>query len=167
MIVNEKIKKQFTAEAEHHRDYLYRFAIKLTGNIDDADDLVQETFIRAYLFFDKYQIGSNCRAWLFKIMKNLFLNFLRKKKNSEDNFTSFAQNEYRMKSEPDYFDKTMSDECIMAINKIKDEYRMVLILFHLENYSLADISEFLKWPLGTVKSRLHRARIEIRNQLLT
>jgi RNA polymerase sigma-70 factor, ECF subfamily len=166
MTAVENTKKQFTAEAEMHRDYLYRYAVKLTGNSDDAEDLVQETFIRAYLFFDKYRLGSNCRAWLFRIMKNLFLNFLRKKKNIENYNIGFEQNEYRMKFEPEYLDNSMSDECVVAINAIKDEYRMVLILFHLENYSLADISEFLKWPLGTVKSRLHRARIEVRNQLL-
>jgi|SRR4030095_6994775 len=160
------LKDQFSLEADRHRDYLYRFALKLTCNKDDADDLVQETYIRAYLFFDKYELGSNCRAWLFKIMKNLFLNFLRKKSKMDSHVMRFENNEYRFNYDPNYSERSMSDEATVAINMIKDEYRMVLILFHLENYSLSDISEFLNWPLGTVKSRLHRARIELKNLLV-
>jgi RNA polymerase sigma-70 factor (ECF subfamily) len=99
-------------------------------------------------------------------MKNLFLNFLRKKIKMDARVIRFEDNEYLLNYEPDYSDRSISDEAIVAINIIKDEYRIVLILFHLENYSLRDISEFLKWPLGTVKSRLHRARIELKNLLI-
>ena len=73
----------FLMETAKYRNYLLNCAVKLTKDKDDAEDLVQETYIRAFRFFNSYQIGSNCKSWMFKIMKNLFLNYLRKKKKYE------------------------------------------------------------------------------------
>jgi RNA polymerase sigma-70 factor (ECF subfamily) len=102
---------------------------------------------------------------MFKIMKNLFLNYLRKKKNDESKTARFNDHEYMLCYDPNFLENTLGDRSITAINSIKDEYRILLILFHFENYSLNDISEYLNWPLGTVKSRLHRARAELKNLL--
>jgi RNA polymerase sigma-70 factor (ECF subfamily) len=133
--------------------------------MDDAEDLVQETYIRAFRFFHTFELGSNCKSWMFKIMKNLFLNYLRKKKNDESKTARFNDHEYMLCYDPNFLENTLGDRSITAINSIKDEYRILLILFHFENYSLNDISEYLNWPLGTVKSRLHRARAELKNLL--
>jgi RNA polymerase sigma-70 factor (ECF subfamily) len=156
----------FSSETMKYRNYLLRCAFNLTKNKDDAEDLVQETYVRAYRFFHTFEPGSNCKSWMFKIMKNLFLNYLRKKRNSEAKTGRFEDHEYMLCYNPNYLENSIGDKAVVAINMIKDEYRMVLILFHLENYSLNDISEYLNWPLGTVKSRLHRARTELRNLLV-
>ena len=74
----EKLKEEFKKEALPHIGLLYNYAYKMTGNSDDADDLLQETYLRAYRFFHKFEKGTNCKAWLFRIMKNLFINNYRK-----------------------------------------------------------------------------------------
>jgi len=156
----------FLKETVRYREYLLKCAIKLTKNRDDAEDLVQETYIRAYRFFSSYQVGSNCKSWLFKIMKNLFLNYLRKKRKYELLTARFDDHEYMFYNEWNNHDNSIGDKAILAINMINDKYRILIILFHLENYSLKDISEYLNCPLGTVKSRLHRARAELRDMLV-
>jgi RNA polymerase sigma-70 factor (ECF subfamily) len=102
---------------------------------------------------------------MYRIMKNLFLNYLGKRKKYEAKTARFENHQYILCYEPMYVEKTLSDTAVIAMNTIKDEHRILLILFHFENYSLNDISEYLNWPLGTVKSRLHRARAELRNLL--
>lgn len=155
----------FTRETSQYRDYLLNYATKLTHDRDDAEDLVQETYLRAYRFFDSYQVGTNCKSWLFKIMKNLFLNYRREKKKEETRNVNFEDYEFMFYYEPKSLENQISEYLILSVNHIKDDYRTLIILFYFENYSLNDISEFLNWPLGTVKSRLHRARAELRNLL--
>ncbi len=164
--MNKSYNDIFSAETAKYRSYFLRCAFKLTNNKDDAEDLVQETYLRAYRFFYTFEIGSNCKSWMFKIMKNLFLNYLRKKNMTDSKTARFSDYEYNLSYSPNFIENTISDKAILAVNMIKDEYRIVLILFHLENFSLNDISEYLNWPLGTVKSRLHRARAELRNLLI-
>jgi len=125
----------FSAETTKYRNYLLNCAHKLTKNMDDAEDLVQETYIRAFRFFHTFEIGSNCKSWLFKIMKNLFLNYLRKKKNDESKTARFNDHEYMLCYDPNFLENTLGDKSIVAINSIKDEYRILLILFHFENYN--------------------------------
>ncbi|HJY63611.1 MAG TPA: sigma-70 family RNA polymerase sigma factor [Ignavibacteria bacterium] len=156
----------FLMETAKYRNYLLNCAVKLTKDKDDAEDLVQETYIRAFRFFNSYQIGSNCKSWMFKIMKNLFLNYLRKKKKYESLTARFGDFEYMFNDEANYRDNSIGDKSILAVNTVNDKYRILIILFHFENYSLKDISEYLHCPLGTVKSRLHRARAELRNLLI-
>jgi len=156
----------FSTETAQYRNYLLKCAVKLTRNMDDAEDLVQETYVRAFRFFNTYQLGSNCKSWLYKIMKNLFLNYMREKKKNEARTARFDEYEFMLYYDPKYFDNSISEYLIVSVNNIKDDYRTLIILFYFERYSLNDISEFLNWPLGTVKSRLHRARAELRNLLI-
>ena len=152
----------FLNEAYIHYDYFINIARRMTQNDFDAEDLTQETFIRAYRFIDQFEPGSNCKAWLYRIMKNLFINFNKKKQAHPHYSMDCVVNEPAdITTDPElrYF------EVVMLLEKIKDEYRKVIILYHLNECSLAEISKTLNCPIGTVKSRLHRARKKFRQVL--
>lgn len=157
------IEKTFRNEILIHYDYFIKIAIGLTKNYTDAQDLVQDTYLRAYRFFRLFEPGSNSKAWLYRIMKNLFINYSRKK--SAHAHSSMETIVYEPRA--DAYDENMTrSDIIKLMERIKDEYRVVITLFHLEEHSLDEISKILKWPLGTVKSRLHRARKEIRKVMI-
>ncbi len=159
---NQKFTQSFINEMYPHYQYFVKIATKLTHNEDDAKDLVQETYIRAFRFFHLYEKGTNSRGWMFRILKNLFINYTRKKQKDPYTLSSYEGLDSHSWYSIPGTENSMSDEFVVAINSIKDEYRTVIILFHLEDYSIEDISTFLKWPVGTVKSRLHRARGALR-----
>lgn len=151
--------KVFMNEVYIHHKYFMNIARKLTMNEYDAENLLQDTYIRAFRFLSTFEPGSNSKAWIFRIMKNLFINFSRKKQahpvypiDTIINEPHFNEEESTLK----YY------EIIKIIEKIKDDYRQVIILFHIEEFSLLEISKKLNWPHGTVKSRLHRARKEFK-----
>lgn len=157
-----KSEEIFKKEAYIHYDYFLRVAMKMTHDEFDAEDLVQDTFIRAYKFIDSFRPGTNCRAWLFRIMKNLFINSSRKKStHPTQSLEPYHYEQFHDTYEPE----VTIQEIMKLIEGIKDEYRSVIILYHLEEFSLNEISKTLKWPLGTVKSRLHRARREFKRVL--
>jgi RNA polymerase sigma-70 factor (ECF subfamily) len=150
--------QNFLTEIYPHYNYFVKVATRLTRDEDDAKDLVQETYIRAFRFFDTYEKDTNPKAWVYRILKNLFINYTKKKQKDPYSLSNYetldSHSWYSMVDD----EKQMSDEFIVAINSIKDEYRMVIILYHLEDYSIEDIANFLGCPVGTVKSRLYRAR---------
>lgn len=154
-----KKERLFMSEIYVHHRYFLNIARKMTMNEFDAENLLQDTFIRAYRFLDSFEPGSNSKAWVFRIMKNLFINFNRKKQAHPCYSLDTIVNEPHTPVEEStlkYF------EIVRIIETIKDDYRQVIILFHLEEFSLIEISKKLNWPLGTVKSRLHRARKEFK-----
>ena len=166
----EMIKKhrEFENEAVPHKQALYSFALKLTGAEDDADDLVQETYLKAFRFFDKFEKGTNCKAWLFRIMKNSFINDYRKV-TKEPNKVDYedVQNFYdSVKSDEvvyehivgDTFSTTLDDDITNAITRLPHDFQTIIILSDIEGYTYEEISEFMSCPVGTVRSRLHRAR---------
>jgi RNA polymerase sigma-70 factor (ECF subfamily) len=153
----------FIKEAFAHYNYFISIAQRMTRNEFDAQDLVQDTYMRAYKFFNSFKPGSNSRAWIYKIMKNLFLNSVRKKnlhpvQSIEDTYTGHSEEN----EEP----RILRYELLKLMEKTKDEHRAVLILFHLNDLTLMEISKTLNWPLGTVKSRLFRARKEFKKILI-
>lgn len=152
----------FLKEAYIHYDYFSNIARRMTQNEFDADDLTQDTFIRAFRFIDQFEPGSNCKAWLFRIMKNLFIN-MNKKKQAHPHYDleSVINEPAEQISEPElrYY------EIFKQLEKIKDDYRIVILLYHLNECTLSEISQTLNCPIGTVKSRLHRARIKFRQVL--
>lgn len=151
----------FTNEAYIHYNYFINIAKRYTQNQMDAEDLVQETYARAFKFYDSFKQGSNCRAWLYTIMKNIFFSYCRKNRNmTEVHVAEFPE-------VPDIRNESTltREEMLKLMEKIKEEFKLVIILFHLDEYSLKEISEQLNWPIGTVKSRLHRGRIEFREML--
>lgn len=155
------ISTTFEKEAIVHYQYFLRIAYKMTGNKLDAEDLVQDTYIRAFRFFSTFQPGTNLKAWMFRIMKNLFINFSRKK--SKHYSVDLDEVPVQPSTEADE-EELLNYDITKIMVGFKDEYRMVILLY-LNEFTLAEISNLLKWPLGTVKSRLHRARKEFREAL--
>ena len=158
----------FEKEAIPHMNALFNFALRMTGDEDDADDLVQETYLKAFRFFDKFEKGTNCRAWLFRILKNSYINDYRKvtKEPSKVDYDD-VQNFYEtIKSdevnsshyEMDAFNNLLDDEISTAIKSLPEDFRTVIILSDIEGFTYEEIAGFVDIPVGTVRSRLHRAR---------
>ena len=165
---NNKKYEEFDSEIVHHLGSLKSFAMKMTNDIDDAEDLVQDTLLKAFRFFDKFEKGSNAKAWLFQIMKNSFINNYRKN-NREPNKIDYedVQNFYetikadQVKTthyEGDAFSDILDDEITNALSVLPDDFRTIVFLSDIEGYSYQEISDFMDCPIGTVRSRLHRAR---------
>lgn len=169
-------RKQFEAEAMPHMDALYRTALRMTKNQSDAEDLVQETMVKAYRFWDKFEPGSNCRAWLFKIMTNIFINEYRSKSRTpvsvnmddiDDNFLygQLAASSPDKNPEEMLFAKIFDDDVKKAIEELPDDFRLVVVLSFLEDFSYQEIADIVDLQLGTVKSRLHRGRKLLQKKL--
>ncbi len=169
-------RRAFETEALPHLEALYRTALRMTRNKSDAEDLVQEALAKAYRYWDKFQPGTNCRAWLFKIMTNIFINDYRSKSRSpvsvdvddmDDNFLygQLAQRGQESNPERDLFAKILDDDVKKAIEELPDDFRMVVVLSFLEDFSYQEIADILDLQLGTVKSRLHRGRKLLQRQL--
>lgn len=168
-------RKAFMKEAMPHIKILSGFAYKMLGNKLDADDLVQDTFMRAYRFFDTFESGTNCKAWLFRIMKNLFINRFRKEQkeagridygdieNFVDSIKSLCLDTNDLQQK--IFSNLLDDEMTHALNSIQEDFKVVVILCDLEGLSYEEISDFLHCPVGTVRSRLHRGRKLLQEKL--
>ena len=162
-------RKAFEREALPHMDALYRTALRMTKNSNDAEDLVQEAFVKAYRFWDRFEPGSNCRAWLFKIMTNIFINDYRSKSRSpmsvnvdeiDDSFLygQLAATAPSDNPEKELFAKIFDDDVKRAIEELPEDFRLVVVLSFLEGFSYQEIADIADLQLGTVKSRLHRGR---------
>lgn len=159
---------EFEKEAVPHLNAVYNFALRMTGDEDDADDLVQETYLKAFRFFDKFEKGTNCKAWLFRILKNSFINDYRKttkepNKVDYDDIQNFYENikadEVETQHyEEDAFSNLLDDEISKAISELPEDFRTVVILSDIEGFTYEEIADFVDIPVGTVRSRLHRAR---------
>ena len=169
MLNNEKqLYADFEAEAIPHMDSLYNFALRMTGDSDDANDLIQETYLKSFRFFDKFEKGTNCKAWLFRIMKNTYINSYRKNVKEPDkvdyeeieNFYENIKSSWSNTShlEKDLYDNLLDDEISDAVNSLPEDFRTVIILCDIEGFSYEEIADFVDCPIGTVRSRLHRAR---------
>lgn len=157
-------------------DALYTFAYHLVYNEDDANDLVQEAYMKAYRFIHKYEPGTNAKAWLFRILKNAFINEYRKKvrqpnKVDLEDFITYHDSEegsaYSGYSDlrQEMFDSMMGDEVTLAINKLPADFKIVILLCDIEGFTYEEISKIVNIPIGTVRSRLHRARNMLKEQL--
>ncbi len=163
-----ELNKEFEREALPHMDALYNFALRMTGDSDDANDLVQDTFLKAFRFFDKFEKGTNCKAWLFRIMKNTFINTYRKKTKEPDKVDyeeveNFYENIKASSTdsahlEKEIYDNLLDDDISSAIASLPDDFKTVIILSDIEGFTYDEIADFTDCPVGTVRSRLHRAR---------
>ena len=170
-------RQAFEKEALPHMDALYRTALRMTKNVGDAEDLVQEALVKAYRFWDKFETGSNCRAWLFKIMTNVFINEYRSKSRSpmsvnvddiDDNYLygQLAANSDGDNPEKELFARMLDDDVKKAIDELPEDFRIVVVLSFIEGFSYQEIAEIADLQLGTVKSRLHRGRKLLQKELL-
>jgi RNA polymerase sigma-70 factor (ECF subfamily) len=160
---------EFINEAMPHMDLLYNYALRMTGNPDDANDLVQETYLKAYRFWDKYEKGTNIRAWLFRILRNSYINRYRKETKEPDTVDfDEIQNYYtsvRSEAGGDDHDlqrkmygAALSDDVARALESLPEDFRTAVILCDIEGLTYEEIAEFVDIPIGTVRSRLHRGR---------
>ncbi len=156
----------FEAEAVKHLDDLFRTAKRLTMNQTDAEDLVQETFMQAWKSFDHYELGTNCRAWLYKILFNKFDHHRRKK---------YTQAKYIQEADELTFlsaafiapiPEFLTDrEVINALNKLPEHYRSVVLLADVQELDYKEVAAILNIPIGTVMSRLNRGRAQLKKSL--
>ena len=169
IIDNQKqLYADFEREAFPHLDPLFNFALRMTGDSDEADDLVQETYLKAFRFYDKFERGTNCRAWLFRIMRNTYINSYRKISKGPDNIDyedveNFYENIKPSSTDSAYLEKEIydnlpDDELSNAIASLPEDFRMVIILRSIEGFTYDEIADFVDVPVGIVRARLHRAR---------
>ena len=165
-------RSKFEGLISAHLDSLYRTALRMTKNSDDAEDLVQETCLKAFRYFDRFEEGSNIRAWLFKILTNLFINRYRKQTKEPVVVEYDETQDYLLYSkmqdgspdtpasgpEKDLFDRVLGTEVDKAINDLPEDFRIVVVMAFIEGLAYEEIAEALSVPMGTVKSRLHRGR---------
>ncbi len=149
-------------------DLLYNYAYYLTGDKDGAGDLLQETYLKAFRFFHKFEQGTNAKAWLYRIMRNTYINEYRRTKRLPDLVQYDEQiSSYQMMPFPaaesgdlrELIDKrTFDDDVTTAIARLPEKFKSVIVLRDVENLPYEEIAEVLEVPVGTVRSRLHRAR---------
>ena len=170
--VSNKGRAAFEAEMMPHLDALYRTAFSMTRNAGDAEDLVQDTYLRAFQFYGQFTGGTNARAWLFRILTNLYINSYRRRTREPErvsydemedfylyNRLSDAQNRGGGNSPEETVVQQVQIEAIRdAIGKLPDEYRDTVLLADMNEFSYQEISDILQVPIGTVRSRLSRGR---------
>jgi RNA polymerase sigma-70 factor (ECF subfamily) len=166
----------FEEELFPHIDALKTFAFHLSYNEEDANDLVQETYLKAHRFIDKYIEGTNAKAWLFKILKNAYINEYRKKSKRptkvdfEDIISYHDGDESKggrgyLDLREEIFQNMMGDEVTIAINSLPIDFRTVILLCDVEGFTYEEISKIIDVPIGTVRSRLFRARNMLKEKL--
>jgi len=169
----------FYAEMQPHVDTLYAMAIRMTRDRAEAEDLVQETMLKAFRYIDRYEVGTNARAWLSRILTNTFYNRHRARKARPE--LLLTDDTYQLEErtaatdphplslyvdeENELYRKVFTDEVRYAIEQLPEHYRVVVLLADLQELAYKEISEILEIPIGTVMSRLHRGRKELRNRL--
>ena len=156
----------FEKEFLVHADALYNFAYSMTFRDAESEDLVQETFMKAFRFIHSYERGTNAKAWLFQILKNAFINEYRKKsrKPTKVDFEDYKEKQQlekqasRIDITEDVYSHMIGDEITNALNSLPVDFRVAIILADLEGFSYEEISKITDIPIGTVRSRLFRAR---------
>lgn len=166
----------FNREFMPHINSMYNFAFRLTMDEDDANDLVQDTYLKAFRFINSFERGTNAKAWLFRILKNSFINDYRKRSkepskidyqeveatyNSEESAEVEHTSDLRVESVQDM----IGDEVANALNSLPVDFRTVIVLCDIEGFTYEEMAKILDIPIGTVRSRLHRARNLLKDKL--
>ncbi|MEX0778640.1 MAG: sigma-70 family RNA polymerase sigma factor [Balneolales bacterium] len=168
--------KEFETEMMPYLDAMYSFALRLTSDPDDAEDLVQESIVKAFRFFNSYEQGTNAKAWLFRILKNSFINDFRKqsKQPYKVDYNDIAPYYENVRSEQSnstdlqstMFREMLDDDMTDALAKLPEDFRIVVLLSDIEEFSYEEIANMLDVPIGTVRSRLHRGRNLLKTTML-
>jgi len=165
----------FENEFMPHIDAMYNFAFRLTFDEDIAKDLVQDTYLKAFRFINSFERGTNAKAWLYRILKNSFINEFRKKSKepakvdyqevenfyNSDDVDEITTVDLRVEAVKDM----IGDEVSIALNSLPVDFRTVIILCDLEGFTYEEMAKILDIPIGTVRSRLHRARNLLKEKL--
>jgi len=162
-------------------DEIYAYALRMTKNKQQAEDLSSDTFARAWKYFASYKPGTNFRAWVYSILTSIYINQYRKNKKSPvkidydqygktDEFYVYNKISGQSNSQPDNPEKLIADkfshqDVRNAVEKLSEDFRQVFLLSDIEGFSYKDISAILKIPVGTVRSRLNRARRFLQKEL--
>ena len=164
--------EQFTADAMQYAPQLFSTALRMTRNRSDAEDLVQETYIKGWRSFSTFQEGTNLRAWLFRIMTNTYINKYNasKRKGTEvelddveelflyKRLGSIDQSRLSSSAEDQMLNLFTDDEVKNALESLPEDFRIPVLLSDVDGFSYKEIAEMLEIPMGTVMSRLHRGR---------
>jgi RNA polymerase sigma-70 factor (ECF subfamily) len=161
------LEAEFELIALPQLSHLYTAALYLTKDKAEAEDLVQETYLRAFRFFDKFQPGTNCRAWLLSILRKLFINRYRQRRQEpqtvdwekiDRDYESIVEEGERGNPESLIFSKVMSDEVEETLRGLPEEFRTAIVLVHIEELSYEEAAKVIGCPIGTVRSRVSRGR---------
>jgi RNA polymerase sigma-70 factor, ECF subfamily len=169
-------RKLFNQEALPHLDHLYTVALHLARNRDDASDLVQETMLRGLRFFDQFKTGTNCRAWLVTILYNVFRNRYRQsatervaatEQEFEDQLEDLGLRSDAPANNPEtlVFDRLMEQEVQAALDGLPEDFRTVLLMVDIQELRYEEAANVLEIPIGTVRSRVSRARAMLKKAL--
>jgi len=176
-LTQDEFKKQVDFEREMlpHLDALYNFAIRLTTDPIDAEDLVQDTIVKAFRFFSSYEKGTNAKAWLFRILKNSYINNYRKKSKQPQQVDYDEVSTYYESVRSEQSDTTdmedimyrdmLDDHITKALQRLPEDFRTVVLLCDVEGFTYEEIANMLDVPIGTIRSRLHRGRNLLRVEL--
>ncbi len=171
-------RKRFEDACVEHLDALYAAALRMTRNGSSAEELVQDTYVRAFRFAESFEWGTNLKAWLFRILTNTFINNYRHRTHerkyveraaSEPIYDEVLDTEARaFASDPEKhaFNTFLRTELERAIDELPDDFRQVVVLADLQGFSYKEVAEILGCPIGTVMSRLHRARRMLQRELI-
>lgn len=176
---SSSVKVGFEEEALPHIDAVYRFALRLSGEPDRAEDLVQETFLRAYRSWDQYTRGTAAKSWLFTICRNVFLRQHERARRHDRVVEETAVREgagdeaigllwgsmHGADPEGEFFDSLVDERILEAIEELPEDFRTAVLLSDVEGLPYADIAELVDVPVGTVKSRLFRGRRRLQEVL--
>jgi RNA polymerase sigma-70 factor (ECF subfamily) len=171
MLALREKRAEFERQALVHTDALYGAAYRLTRNARDAEDLVQDSLLRAYRFWDSFEQDSNCKAWLLRIVTNTFINEYQRKKRSRevldaataeqdttDGVLIHAAANDRQTPERALLDRSVSDDVQRALDALPEDFRTAVVLCDVQGLSYKEIAEIMQTPVGTVMSRLFRGR---------
>lgn len=176
-IDEDELRERFEEEALPLLDQLYGAAIRMTHNEADAQDLVQDTYVRAFSSFHTFKPGTNLKAWMYRILKNSFINTYRKKQRRPQEMSDDSVQDWQLfeaskhspvgleSAEASALDSMPSDSVREALEALPESYREAVLLADVEGFSYKEIAEIMNTPVGTVMSRIYRGRAQLRTAL--
>ena len=174
----KRLREEFETACLSHLDALYASALKFTRSASDAEELVQDTYLKAFRFADKFEWGTNLKAWLFRIQSNTFINDYRHRGHERkymeraateslyDQVLDTEARAYAANPETHVFNQFLKEDLDRALEEMPDDFKVVVVLIDLQGFSYKEVAEIIGCPIGTVMSRLHRGRKLLQRELI-